>query len=444
MSKKKNKKSFKDIWDITAEEQMQSAEEFRRYENGEVDIFSISSGRTIPGFTDDGLPYDVINKMQNIYGIYGKQNTVVEPENDNVNPVNASIPYTGIADIIEKTNEKENLVPEIENITQQDLPITNDNSIKGVFFDYLKELGLMTINDTIGSRIHNLNNISAYCELYPVESEMDASDIADIASQIYYLIISTTYPVCVMDKDVFEKEFSIFDSIDNSQYLFFQSSGYISAYYISPEEREKFFYIIEETLKEDNVIPFYMSLLTACDTVNNAYMHENTEFVKKWKGITDSNIERFISKITSDETTTYAVGSYPKEQSTKKRMRVINESKLRIRVYDFADEIQPSKDSSDEEEDENFIYEKDFLESSKVTEAELIRKMEDSLFNTPAVEPVEEEEIEEPVELDSSSSEKLERNTKFNYPGNDTLVKTEYSSENTSDMTVSVMRRNND
>ena len=392
MSKKKKNK-HNDYFNMTPEEQKANREAFHDYENGEISFLDALNYK-VPTVTTSKSSY----KKQIEMACFGNENTntneddyvseiskvliekdssseesyvetstresipyssIVKSEDENVNDtcetkVEEKIQYSSVITYEDDRVDNQPETKVIEDVTHEQV---NDNTVEEnidnvprLRFKYNNVVGKMIIDDGYVATPISIIGASAI-ELDEDNIPTGKDAFGHLLSRIYFYIISCKHPSVIMNKETFEREFSIFSKIDFSKFIFFKNNDFVYAYVLDANASEEFYSVIDiYEMSDKDILRYVVGTAYTCNTIHNIFMHNDEDEVDSV--MNDRNaVKELINLIEKDPETEYA--GHNVSRDTMSSMKVTDLQKFVPDVYAELDDLIVSDDDDDEEYDED-------------------------------------------------------------------------------------------
>lgn len=299
----KNKKKKRGMFDLSAEEQMASADFLYDLEQGEAsiaDLFDVEKK-----YTNNGIPADLEAQISADFNNMNGRGEQLEPVEDNI-PVTSSglvptIREEDVPKVVKKEKEqksfydlatkqkknkyKEEKVEAVEDSPEMgiDEPYDHDDEeevidVREIKCDYNETINHFFIDDDIV-------NTPCYAkladELY-IEGVFDQEDVDEKIEVIFTYIVSLKHPSVIYTTEEFDDTFSGVNEYDEMKFMFMErDETTIYAYYVDYESFLEMKEIINEKAAGDlnKVLAHWINIAYACGIKNNGFITDDIEYV---------------------------------------------------------------------------------------------------------------------------------------------------------------------
>ena len=412
------KKKYKDIFDVSPEEQKALMDAFSDLEKGEKSILDV-------------VQYEVPTSPKRHVGNYVHQiedalfgeDDVSEDESENYDESYPDRPLvTEYEKVIGIQNTEPNEVPkpptetEDERVQRMAMKIAQDrinelaktsknsnddseaSTVPRITFKYNNTVGRMIIDDGLISTavsVMHTSMVKSDPEYFPDGDEA----FGEFMSKIFFYIVACKHPSLIVDIKTFELEFNMFESL-SKKFVFFKNETLGKVFcYVLEENATKNFYHVESEFKLDKIGLYLYAICTAytVGTVHNIFQFEDEDEVMSVMNARN-DVKSFIKLIESDPETKYSGHNYS-SHDIYKSLRVINHEKFIMDVRTLLDDsllddedddedygdIDDMFDNINEEESETDETEVDVLGESNKSTIETVPPNKDDSFIMPTI-----------------------------------------------------------
>lgn len=378
-----SKKKKKDYFDLSVEEQKAQMEAFDALESGEISMLDIMN-YDVPSGSAVNKKSDYTKQLENFLFADGetidytdKLESALIGDDDNIYPQSFKTDFEKMLDIEHKPSEikREEISASVEeNIgetkttyekceavvkpsTEADKKVVNESQnyyVPEIDIRYNKPTGRILIDDgLISTPISVLHSLAVDFDnsLYPD----DPDSMGDLLSQIFKYMVACKHPSVIIPKKQFEDEFAIYQSVDNSRFVFFYHAitESVFCYLIDKKSRETLYNISDfyPSIDEHELLKFFIGAAFACGTSHNCFMFNDEDEVEEVANVRN-DVRALTKLIESDPNTTYS-GDHYGSNDVYKSLNVISHSQFINDTYQILQDFIIEDDDDDiEDEDE--------------------------------------------------------------------------------------------
>ena len=385
MSKKK-----KNYFDLSVEEQKAQMEAFDALEHGEISMldimnYDVPSGSVVNRKSDytkqlenflfeDEKETDYASELESVLIGEDESESVyptsfktdfekmlnIEHEAPEIKKEEVSVTVEENTDETKTTYKKSEVVVKPSTETKKEVVSgSSDYSVPEINIRYSEPTGRILIDDgLISTPVSVLHSVAVNFDdsLYPD----DPDSMGDLLSQIFKCIIACKHPAVIIPKKQFEDEFAIYQSVDNSRFLFFyhRITESVFCYVIDKKSRETMYNISDfyPSIDERAFLKFFIGAAFACGTNHNCFMFEDEDEVEEVSKVRN-NVRALTKLIESDPNTTYS-GDHYGSNDVYESLNVISHSQFmyetRQILQDFILEDDYYDEDDEDEDDEEY------------------------------------------------------------------------------------------
>lgn len=285
-------KKQKNQWDLTFEEQVQACEDLYKVETSKMDVSDLGDNHA--SRLADGLVTTVEDCEQMLRSVISPKSTI-----------DSTSSY-------EKSDNKDLIINEV-NLDNNQLPreyTCEIGSTNGIQFCLNDDIDRLVVDDGVSPTTLSIQ----YLNLTEIDiDDYDPSEQADIINQLFYYIISCKHPFAVMSNEEFDKFISNITEFDTNKFIIISVDYYHLLYFVSDYDRNIFTNIIPEKYNFDTetYIKMCVALSYNAGATHNIFFIEDTEYITKWKNITDKmgRLGEYVSLIENDRKTVHGDNS---------------------------------------------------------------------------------------------------------------------------------------
>lgn len=322
------KKKFKNVWDLTAEEQMAAID----------DVFGLGKVKDAP-LDENCLNASLAQKI--VCDVVGK--VYAEPTSD-IQPVITndvkSIPYSEIDTIENDSEKKQSLSSFLHKLDDTD-------TLK---FDFIEELDRVIVDDHVSPTTLSIK----YIELTDIDFEngdYDADNIGKLFNELYFYIITCKHPFAIADIATLENDIKQIKSFNNNRFLIVSIDYYYLIYIIDEDSKNKFLSIPEIYKMDDKrTLQLMVTLCYNAGATQNIFFNEDMDYIKKYKEYTDklNRYETFLDILNDDDDTIFKSSI-----SDEADIPVLDATYLQRNVRETLMKLTDEEDDYDDEDEED-------------------------------------------------------------------------------------------
>jgi hypothetical protein len=276
-----SKKKHKGLWDFTAEEQQEAAEQMAQLEDKKLSIFDLGKGAEAP-ISESGFTKDLESIIYR--DILGSSNQPI------------AIPNAGMSIVADSK-------PEVQTEVKEFIPSTAE-STDGIHVDINRRLNRLTIDDGVSPTTLSID----YINLIEISGDYDDSDAAQIISLLYYYIISCKHPFAVISNIEFESKFKKYKSFNENKFIFIAIDGGQCLYYIEEEDVRKLTTLPDiYHMNTESTLQFYTALAYNAGATHNIFFIDDDEYISRYKSYLESirSVDDYIKLMDNDKDTVF-------------------------------------------------------------------------------------------------------------------------------------------
>lgn len=313
------KKKFKNVWDLSVDEQMKSTD----------DIFSLGKVKNAP-LDENGLTSDLAAKI--FCDITG--NKYVEPKDEK---------STMKQDIKQYDSSLNAVTIDPWNEIQS----TNDDT-DSLKFNFIKELDRVIVDDHISPTTLSLKYINL-TEINFCEDDYDADEIGSIINDMYFYIITCKHPFAVIDNKRFENDIKKFKSINTDRFIIVSVDYYYLLYLIDEESKNKFLDIPEiYNMDDKRMLQFMITMCYNAGATQNIFFNDDIDYIRSYKEYCDrlDRYQLYMHLIETDKNTVM------NNEDDEINIPIIDAAYLQRNVRETLMTLTDEDDYDDEDDDE--------------------------------------------------------------------------------------------